>query len=88
MTAGLALNHRAQQDEYRRLKRERVERLVREDGARAFARAGLQLQSQLVLSHDEVLAWLRACHGVDADTVVLIEPAEGGWTFVLTKRSG
>ena len=82
------MDHRARQDEYRRLKRERVERMAREDAARRSRAVCLQLQSKLVLSHDEILELLGERHLIDADTVVCIEPAEGGWTFVLTKRGG
>jgi len=82
------MDHRARQDEYRRLKRERGERLAREDALRVSRATSLLLQSRVVLSHDEVLGWLRECRLVDADAIMCIEPAEGGWTFVLTKHGG
>jgi len=81
------MDHREQQQEYRRLKRERAERLAREEEERRSRARSFQLMSRVVISHDEMLGWLRECHLADGDTIVGIDPCEGGWTFVLTKET-
>ena len=78
------MDHRARQDEYRRLKRERAGRLAREEVERCSRAAGLKLQSRVILSHDEVLALLGDRFPIDSGEIMCIEPCEGGWSFVVT----
>jgi len=81
------MDHREQQQEYRRLKRERAARLVREEAVRSLRTAGLKLQARVILSHDEVLALLGDRFPIDSGEIMCIEPCEGGWSFVLTKQA-
>ena len=91
------MDHRDQQQEYRRLKRERAERLAREEAVRSSRSAGLKLQARLVFSHDEMLELLRLSphelpaflgdrFAMNVVEIICIEPSEGGWTFVVPKQ--
>ena len=80
------MDHRARQDEYRRLKRERAARLVVEAQAQSLRRSWLQTQRHLMISHNELLNMLHDAYLLTDTGIVSISPVEGGWDILLTKQ--
>lgn len=76
--------HRAQQAEFRRLKKERAERLQKEAEQKKRAEFLWTHQKRICVSHDELLSSL----GLDTDVDILcITPTEGGWVLnIIEKR--